>query len=179
MYKHSHIKRDDGDHINIWVDRRFADKVEDDGEDEQDLSKRQGIRLADNVDFQGNDHPDWCTDHTRDDKTGPNAPYTGGLNAMFRWADTNKGFFHITDGGPWQNLVIAGSNTGANTLYRVQAVDPSDTFHVGLKDIRNDVDWTRNKRRKFGSSWRASSTGRESCSYHRIRYQVIRTKYDV
>lgn len=179
MYKHSHIKRDDGDHINIWVDRRFAEEVDDDREDEQDLAKRQGVRFADDANFNNVLGSDRCDSHTRDDKTGPNAPYTGGLNAMFRWADTNKGAFYINDNGPWHNLVVAGSNSGANTLYRVQAVTPTTVYYVGTKDIRNDVDWTNNRRRKFGSSWRASSTGRETCSLKRIRYQVIRTKYDV
>lgn len=176
MYKHSHIKRDDGDHINIWVDRRFIEREE----DEPDLAKRIKLRLGKGANFLTTAASDRCGSHSRDDKTGPNAPYTGGVKAIFNWANNHSGgLFIVGSGGEWNNLVVAGSNSGANALYRVNTVNSNNNCQVGTKDIRNDADWTKNRERKFGSSYRASSTGRETCTGTRTRYQVIRTKYDV
>lgn len=177
MYKHAHIKREDGDHINIWVHRSF---VEDDEEEEQGLAKRQQkVRLGYNVNFDAGRDSDRCNDHSRDVKTNQGSPFTGGVGAMFQWAHERNGAFFVGPGGAWQPLVVAGSNSGANAVHRVQAVSGGDSFYVGTKDVRNDADWTRNHAIQFNGRWRASSTGRETCSGNRVRYQVVQTDESV
>lgn len=94
---------------------------------------------------------------------------------MFNWANAHNGAFHVPPGGQWQPLVVAGSNSGANAVHRVQAVDDHHSFFVGTKDVRNDADWTRKQAIEFNGRKRASSTGRETCSGKRIRYQVVMT----
>lgn len=103
------------------------------------------------------------------------------MEAIFKWADGYSGRFKVAGGGKWHDLVLAGSNSGANAKYRVNTVTlgAGSSIEVGTKDVRNDADWTRKRARKYGSSWRASSTGRETRNGHRIRYNVIKTGYTV
>lgn len=175
MYKHSEIKRADGDDIHVWVSRSF---VEDDEEEEQDLAKRQQqkVRLGHGADYTPGGDDDNCKDHTRDKKSNAGSPFKGGVDAMFNWANARSGRFRVDKGKDWQPLVVAGSNLGANAVHRVQSVG-GGLFYVGTKDVRNDADWTRNHCETFDGRTRCSSTGRESCSprANRIRYQVVQT----
>lgn len=179
MYKHSHIKREDGDHINIWVNRRFVDSIENPQDTERDLDKRQSLRLAENVIFRPGTSPQWCDSPERYDTTGSDSPFTGGLNAMLQWADTNSGSFYVRTGYEWWNMVVAGSNSGANALYRVHRIDyMGQEFYLGTDDFRKDVSWTGDRQRQYGSSWRASSTGQGTCTFGKLRYELTRTQYD-
>jgi hypothetical protein len=184
VYKHSLIRREDGDHIIIWVDNRFVTEGELDAvhgaeKNEENLVERQSTRIGKEAEFEKWWISDWCRDHKRQDHTGPNGPYSGGVQAMYRWARAHGGGFFNVVGQDWQNLVIAGSNSGANALYRARSVR-STTGRLGTMDLRNDADWTQNRARKFGSSWRASSKGGETCDINvRLNYEIIRTKYKV
>lgn len=182
------IKRDDGDHITIWIDNGFVE-VNDDEADE-DLAKRQNVRIAPGAQYKNSLARDWCADHIRNDHTGPNGPFSGGVQAIYRWAGGRDGYFSFGDEsysdqpGTWRDFIIAGSNSGANAVYKARLTGkPHPNWHergVGTFDIRDDADWTQHKARKFGSSYRASSRGEERCGMpgegrRRVLYEILRT----
>lgn len=174
MYKHARIKRDDGDDLTIWVNRRFVPT----DEESQDLTKRQGARMGSGGNYRGGDR-DQCNNHARNHHRTASSPYSGGVQAIERWAGAREGYFTITAQlEKWDNLVVGGSNSGANALYRAQRAD-GNNIRIGTEDIRDDADWTADGAVKFGSSWRAQGYGRESCPGGRLKYEIIRTKYNV
>ena len=80
-------------------------------------------------------------------------------------------------GKSWENLVIAGSNKGANAVYKARRVSGLGGARIGTQDVRNDADWTQNRAREFsGRGWRASSKGGETCVLNsRINYEIVKT----
>jgi hypothetical protein len=171
MYKHSMFKRDDGDHIVVWVARDFVEN-EDEVNNVQGIDKRQTARPAGG--FRTDSVSDYCRDHKRQDHTGPNGPFSGGVKAMYGWARGHRGGSWPV-GSSWKTLVLAGSNSGANAIYRARTVRGGSTF-IGTQDVRNDADWTQKKERKFNGRWRASSKGGETCVLNdRLNYEIIRT----
>ncbi|KAL9950164.1 hypothetical protein D7B24_008663 [Verticillium nonalfalfae] len=190
MYRHSLMKRDDGDHVTIWVARDYiahdddendsTEAVNDDEDvDEEGLTKRQSVRVGKEVFFhRGSLGGKTCMKHKRQNHTGPNGPTSGGVQAIYRWGDREAGSFMLHS--RWQNLVIAGSNKGANALYRARRASGFPELHIGSRDIRNDADWTQKRARSFNGVWRASSKGGETCQLlMRANYELIRTKYNV
>ncbi|RBR23175.1 uncharacterized protein FIESC28_04030 [Fusarium coffeatum] len=172
MYKHSMFKRGDGDHIVIWVARSFLEHQ--DGT----LMKRQQARPGKNGNYRDNRISDHCDRHSRQNHAGPNGPYSGGVQAMYRWADSHRGIFSVTTS--WENLMIAGSNTGANAVYKAKTKDGRGGTNIGTMDVRNDADWTQYRAIEFSGRWRASSKGEESCQGgKRISYEIVRSDYRV
>lgn len=166
------FKRDDGDHIVIWVARSFLEHQ--DGS----LMKRQQARPGKDTYYTKYPVSDYCGNHRRQNHAGPNGPYSGGVQAMYRWANSNRGYFSI--GGSWDTLMIAGSNTGANAVYKAKTKNGSGGTTVGTMDVRNDADWTQNRAAEFsGRGWRASSKGGEDCNSKRILYEIVRSDYRV
>lgn len=183
------IKRDSGDDITIWVNRAFVE-----GDQEEDLVKRQRARPVQSGTWRPSMARDWCRDHHRVNHAGPNGPYSGGVQAMFRWADQNSGYFDFGDAaysqnrGGWREFVIAGSNSGANAVYkaRLQAKSPPNWNRraVGTEDVRNDADWTQHRARSFSGSWRASSKGKQLCGWpgegsRWVDYEIVRVNRNV
>lgn len=172
VYKHSMFKRADGDHVIIWVARSFIDHQEEQGS----LDKRQGARPGRESGFNSDAlFSDLCHDHRRQNHAGPNGPYSGGVQAMYRWARAHRGGAWPVRSN-WENLVIAGSNNGANAVYKARVVRGGSSS-IGTQDVRNDADWTQNRAREFsGRGWRASSKGGETCALgQRINYEIVRT----
>ena len=167
------FKRDDGDHIVIWVARSFSEHQ--DGT----LMKRQQARPGKNTYYRETGIADLCSGHRRQNHAGPNGPYSGGVQAMYRWANSHKGSFSVS--GSWENLMIAGSNTGANAVYKAKTKDGRGSTIVGTMDVRNDADWTQYRAIEFSGRWRASSKGGEDCqgSGIRILYEIVRSDYRV
>ena len=165
------FKRDDGDHIVVWVARSFTET-----EDEPGLTKRQGARPGRESSFRDDFVSDYCRSHKRQNHAGPNGPYSGGVQAMYRWARGHSGGSWPL-GKSWENLVIAGSNKGANAVYKARVVSGSSGTSIGTMDVRNDADWTQNRAREFsGRGWRASSKGGETCLLNsRINYEIVKT----
>ncbi|RGP81365.1 hypothetical protein FLONG3_509 [Fusarium longipes] len=167
MYKHSMFKRDDGDHIIIWVARSFEEH------EDETLTKRQGARPGRESNYRTSPNSDYCNSHKRQNHAGPNGPYSGGVQAMYRWANSNRGVWPVMS--DWENLMIAGSNSGANAVYRARTLSSIGTG-IGTMDVRNDADWTQYRAREFsGRGWRASSKGGESCNRVRINYEIVKT----
>ncbi|KAH7024378.1 uncharacterized protein B0I36DRAFT_250525 [Microdochium trichocladiopsis] len=182
MYKHSLLKRGDGDHVTVWVDRRYVEHedLHEARDTEAALEERDiNLRVGKDAAFSGSIISDYCYDHKRQDHTGPNGPTTGGVKAIYQWARAHGGGkFNVKSTTNWENLVVAGSNGGTNALYRARAL--SGGTDIGTQDVRNDADWTLSKQRSFSGSWRASSKGGESCYLgRRINYELIRTQYNV
>ena len=166
------FKRDDGDHIVIWVARTFLEHQ--DGT----LMKRQQARPGKNGHYEDTHASDHCHSHKRKNHAGPNGPYSGGVQAMYRWANSHSGTFIVL--GNWENLMIAGSNTGANAVYRAKTMSGSGGTGIGTMDVRNDADWTQYRAIEFSGRWRASSKGEESCKGStRILYEIVRSDYRV
>ncbi|CEI70332.1 hypothetical protein FVEN_g1152 [Fusarium venenatum] len=172
MFKHSMFKRDDGDHIVVWVARDFVEHQD------KGVSKRQTARPGDKSGFYRDFISDYCRDHKRQNHAGPNGPYSGGVQAMYDWARGHAGGSWPLD-ITWKNLVLAGSNKGANAIYRAKTVSGPRETSIGTQDVRNDADWTRNRAQQFsGRGWRASSKGGETCLLNsRINYEIIKTDY--
>jgi hypothetical protein len=85
-------------------------------------------------------------------------------------------------GRDWRSLIFAGSNSGANAVYRAKMTKSLGTHIIGsgAGDVRNDADWTRNRAQKFGNSWRASSKVGETCGWpggpsRRFNYELVRS----
>ena len=172
------FKRDDGDHVTIWVANDFVEE-RDEAEDEHDLTKRQKAKSVGGYRSGGSN--DYCWAHKRQDHTGPNGPTSGGVQAMYKWANTHSGSWEVRSAG-WKNLVIAGSDGGTNARYRAFLnLGVLPYTRIGTKDVRNDADWTQNRARKFGSQWRASSKGGETCQWieYRVWYEIVKTDINV
>lgn len=167
VYKHAHIKRDDGDDIHIWVDRGFIEH------DEEELAKRQEARPVTSI---SDGISDYCRDHARNDATGPDSPFSGGTNALYRWARSHHGgSFSVSAAGGWKDLIVAGTNSGANAVYRASIARGGGT-DIGTQDIRNDADWTRGRARNYNGRWRAQSYGRETCFIaSRLKFEITNT----
>ncbi|KAH7304022.1 hypothetical protein B0I35DRAFT_484700 [Stachybotrys elegans] len=182
MYKHSIIKRDDGDHITIWVDNGFEENV---GPKEGSLDKRQKAGLYRAAHFHDTPN-DECREHRRFDWTSKNAPTTGGIIALRQWAWDHYGAFgwgEAYGGSAWRNVLVAGSNAGTNACYRAR-VDRwerhSVNVRIGTADVAADADFTMSLARNYDGKWRASSYGYETCGGPGqggtdMKYEVRRT----
>ncbi|KAF4998052.1 hypothetical protein FDECE_11904 [Fusarium decemcellulare] len=181
MYKHAVIKRDDGDHFTVWVDKGFS-PIES-PEEAPGKVKRQSARLASGARFTSNpSHRDYCKEHDRHDITSASSPTTGGVEAIYRWARDHDGYFHYGSDTTlgWRDLVVGGSNGGSNARYRARFIDANgSTFRIGSYDVRNDADWTRHRAKQFSGKWRAASYGWETCLYGgngrgaRANYEIV------
>lgn len=189
MYKHSVIKRDDGDHITIWVDSGFTTKTEEEKENDG-LAKRQRARILDDTIFRNSGGIDWCREHSRTDTASSNGPTSGGVQAMYRWARDHDGYFSFGQSSleerqsNWKNFIIAGSNGGTNALYRarLRRQAPPNWYEkaVGSEDVGNDADFTQHRQRLVNGKWYASSRGNELCGWpgegsRRVDYEIIKS----
>ena len=168
VYKHSVIKRDDGDDVIVWVDNHFVDT--EGPEEDPSLDKRQiKVQLKGGLYWVQGGSSDRCRDPDRKDATGPRGATTGGIDAMCRWAETHSGYFRYGNnfgGWGWRTIMIAGSNGGANARYRAQFItgqDSNQAMHIGTRDLYDDADWTRDRKQNYDGKWRAASYGWESC----------------
>lgn len=150
MYRHSIIKRDDGDHVTIWV---ANDYIEGEAVPESaKAEKRQSLRVG----SQGSWYPNssdrsFCKWETYVGDTGPNAPFTGGANAIVNWANGRNGywtFIHPEGPKPHRNLVVAGSDRGFNMRFTVQqraSVKRGDIAFIGVGDVGHVTRTARNR----------------------------------
>ncbi|KAF4345165.1 hypothetical protein FBEOM_871 [Fusarium beomiforme] len=166
MFKHSVFKRNDGDHITIWVDRGYVEEDED-SEAGFKHAKRQSTRLVGGSRYHGSDQYDTCYSHDRKDATVSISPFTGGIVSIRDWAAGRKGYFPFGGTHPvgWRSLLVAGSNSGANALYRARVQEGSISVHTGIgtEDVRDDAAWTNERRKLFNGRYRAASYGWETC----------------
>lgn len=180
MYRHSIQKRHDGDHVTIWIDRSFIEGDVVEGP-EDNLSKRQKTRIPQpNTFYRGTS--DRCIDHKRQDHTGPNeSPMSGGVQAIYRWGRDTEGSFDLPNKS-WRTMIIGGSNSGANALYKARRKDGPNSY-LGSHDVRNDADWTQKRAKKYSGVWRARSKGGQNCirglGVTRVLYEFEKTSIKV
>ncbi|KAH8172798.1 hypothetical protein LIA77_07053 [Sarocladium implicatum] len=177
MYKHSVIKRSDGDHVTIWAHNTYEDL---EGPAENPKSKRQTAKLHGGAAAaHWRNRPDFvnCRSHQRWDITSGTSPFTGGIEAIRDWTWDNVGFFLMGvnpetrevygpgGGWGWRTVLVGGSNSGRNARYRMAVWDANIQYFgiVHNPDIRHDCDWTLDRRRSFNGRWRAAAHGRQRC----------------
>lgn len=187
VYKHSIIKRDDGDHITIWVAKSFNERdeeaeedvkeeVEDDDDSDAALEKRQRVNIWNTDRYTSSSGTDaYCQSSTYIDDTGPNAPFTGGANAIINWGNSCNGGFWRLNGlsqGQNLNLVVAGSNSGYNmrfTLGMRHTLNAVTTARIGCRDVGII---TRSARVGFqqniNGGWRVRARGGVVCRFQTI-----------
>ncbi|KAF5989190.1 hypothetical protein FCOIX_48 [Fusarium coicis] len=143
MHKHSVLKRHDGDHVTIWVHSGLEDT------EGSKIEKRQRARNDAGGRFQtGGRYSDFCYSHDRKKpKLDKHSPTSGGVEAMRSWARNTKGYWQLSAADrTWKDLVVAGSNGGANAKYRIKIIEV-DTALIGMgtDDVAADADFTRNE----------------------------------
>ncbi|OBT90314.1 hypothetical protein VE02_03316 [Pseudogymnoascus sp. 03VT05] len=161
MYKHSVLKRDDGDHITIWVDNSYA-SIEGPLEEAVNVSKRQSARLAGNSNYYYTGESN-CRKHDMRFLTGKQSPFSGGALALARWGENHKGRWVFTNNNTWKTLAIGGSNAGHNAQYRadnLEKVYGADTS-VGTYDMGYNARHTYDEYRREMEKgvWRAAGYG--------------------
>lgn len=179
MYKHTVYKRGNGDDYTLWVHNSFNDTAEGDEESPEaestsQLAARQNVRVINNSqqNHRNIDGGNRCRRQNIHGTTHPNAAFTGGANAIIRWADSQNGRFYADANccrDPKRvNLIVAGTNSGANIRFGI-GVHPSNAAGYTIVGSRDVGDVTRTSRdsyqRKYGNRWRVQSHGAFRCDH--------------
>lgn len=171
MFKHSLVRRTDGDDITVWVHNSYEEEAEEEEEEAPAVKARQLPLSADML--NSNIHPDMCSGSTFEDRTGNNSPFTGGVSTMRNWALSRRGGFGVLGRDRYQfyqwytTLVTAGSNSGANAHFNV--IPRHDHLYrpmrVGTYDI-GDIsrDSLTRFQRQTSNGWRMEARGRMPCA---------------
>lgn len=169
MYAHSVFKRDDGDHVTIWIDNSFI--PEDSEVDERDIDaavKLAGVEKRQARPLRGlitGGCSDCCGDSTFNSRTDGNGPFTGGVERLINWGNSNRGSFQIRqlEDENFKGLIVAGTNSGANLRFRARRWRDIPAW-IGTTDI---TDLTRDSRHKFqrniNGRWRFGANGYMFC----------------
>lgn len=163
------IKRDDGDHITIWVDNSFIEH--DDEEDSEtddssvDLTKRQSYRIGTNQ-WNSNRRNKECFNTKYVGDTGPHAPFTGGANAIINWGNSNcKGSWFLIQ--QRNNLIVAGSNSGFNLRFTAEltsSLGHGVVGYIGCRDVGSITHTARDRYQQNHGGWRVRARGQTQCN---------------
>lgn len=177
------VKRNNGDHVTIWVHNSFeeggpeeemsasldssADELSDKEAPDTSLVKRQKTAVKGSWSGPLRGHECWWDKTTYHDDTGPTAPYTGGLNAVVSWGRNRKGGWWVkstTD----RDLIVAGSNSGANMRFHARSehnLASNVAAHIGAQDVGTIVERARNRyQRNVGGGMRVRANGWAYCA---------------
>lgn len=166
------VKRDDGDHVTIWVDNSYVEPGDDelDADDSNtdvsdvELARRQSLRIL-SVFSSGAATKEWCHGDSYVQDTGANAPFTGGANAIISWSNSCSGGWRAGI-AEVRDLIVAGSNKGSNMHFRIEArwtIDGTVWSSIGCRDVGR---FTRNARDLFQKNiggWRVRARGEAYC----------------
>jgi hypothetical protein len=172
VYKHSVVKRQDEEDITVWVHKSFEEydiaveqSLEQSLEQPSELDKRdQRLNIPGGIGWWEHGLAIMCHSPERFDVTGPKGAFTGGIIHMRDWCyNLGRGNFPL--GGPnygsgWRTLMIAGSNSGANVMYRAQlrpGGNNNKVVFIGVLDMWDDLRWTYGKRKVYSVKERAAS----------------------
>jgi len=193
VWKHSVMKRADGNDYTLWVSNHFTERDDSVGDfdgDEDDVTKidasdeegqypnelmKRQQRVKTYLDGVRSGSSGQCGHSTFGGDTGPNAPFTGGIVHMSSWARNAGGYFLVprvfsyASPNPYRPLVVAGSNNGFNAVFEVRLHydDKVLDTRVGTADI---ADIARDVDRKFKKNiggWRARGKGGMRCGHWR------------
>lgn len=176
MFKHSVVKRADGDDITVWVHNSFNATIEDDTEINaraSDLEARQlsarpihGVYAIPTFLTWGRS----CNNGDSSSHTSSGSPTTGGTQEMVRWADRTRGRFELGTGSGSINrnfdLVVAGSNGGTNAVFLVRKhpLDEHKAAWISTKDISYQASEALNRyQRQIDGKWRMGASGGMRC----------------
>lgn len=166
------IKRDDGDHVTIWLHNSYVEHGHEESEADTDgssveLTKRQSYRITSTGSWDGNRRNREClldrTTYTGD--TGPNAPYTGGANAIIGWSNNCSGGWRVSTTSR-RDLIVAGSNSGFNMRFTVagtRSIDLSVTANIGCRDVGIITRNARDRFQRQRNGWRVRARGQAQC----------------
>ena len=172
VFRHSLIRRADGDDVTIWVHNSYQEHKE---EAAPAVEARAYVWGDGGHGFDPKIFYDQCAGSDYSGLTSKVSAFTGGVWEMYRWANTRRAGFEVPayccPGDGWttfENLVIAGSNAGANARFGVKHYFADDRRYpllVGTEDIR---DVTRETLARFQANydgkWRVASSGRMACT---------------
>ena len=178
MYKHTVYKRADGDDYTVWVYNGYnetesePEAIESPEAENQLDARQERVRVINNnqQNYRNENGGRKCSHQYVEGTTHPNAAFTGGANAIVRWADSQNGRFYMNAGccrDPKRvNLIIGGSNSGANLRFGV-GVHPGNAqgyVWVGSQDVGIITRGARdNYQRNYGNGWRVQAHGGMRC----------------
>ncbi len=177
VFKHAVLRQPDGDDIIIWASNSLQDAEDDEDGEQEDattrpVEKRQQQYVDQSwVNFRSGG-PDQCGHSSMSGRTGSLSPFTGGILAMARWghAYNQHARFSLGDDG-WRNIVVAGSNSGANARFSCRRVRDAAAigfgqthWSVGSRDIADLARDTEARYKQQINGWRASANGRMPCN---------------
>ena len=167
------LKRSSGDDSTIWVHNSWQDEKR---EEAPHQSEKRALHIWEGAYNRGGGAY-MCWDFVDAyDRTTANSPFTGGAHNILAWASNNRGFFDLNSGCcPYlSDLIISGSNSGANAAYSVQPWYQR-RFLLGSGDIADGVRVMRDRYQKKDSrgSWRVAGGGMLECDLHGHQSRVL------
>lgn len=160
------IKRDDGDHVTIWVANSYTEHEEEDADNSGvQLTKRQGYRIGQNQ-WNSNRRNSECFSTSYIGDTGPHAPFTGGAIAIANWGNSNcKGSWFLIRSR--NDLIVAGSNSGFNMRFTAELT--SELGHgvvgyIGCRDVGTITRTARDRYEQNHGGWRVRARGSTLCN---------------
>lgn len=144
------MKRSSGEDITIWVHNSWQDHKEDEETPAKD--DKRAHHIWEGGYRRGQASYMCATFVDAYDRTTANSPFTGGAHNILTWASQNRGAFDLNSGccPHLSDLIISGSNSGANAAYSVQPWHQR-RFFLGTVDIANGVRVMRDRYQKKDS----------------------------
>lgn len=164
MFRHSVVKRADGNDITYWVHNSFVDAPEETSEETSpNLERRQGGQFLVGIPSQA----DTCSNTSFENRTNRSSPSAGAAWRIVNWCRGNKGFWRAFRSESYM-LVGARSASGANAQFRARrrTSAPSDA-RVGSKNVADITEASINRfaSRPGGASQmkRVAARGQTTC----------------
>lgn len=170
VFRHTIVKRADEngepEEWTIWVHNSFQEHEEDSETTDAAVRPRQLRAKPLSPWFNGD--PYMCGYYTYYDETSTGSPTTGGTQEMVRWCDARRGHFDLNAAYELNNptrqlLIVAGSNGGANALFRTEK-NSNNGVEIGTWDIRDLVrESSRRFQRQINGQWFIGARGGVNC----------------
>ncbi|KAL2204870.1 hypothetical protein CC79DRAFT_1370687 [Sarocladium strictum] len=170
MYRHSMIKRDDGEHVTVWVHNSYDEEDDTDVADDLEvhLAKRQSVRPNSSFDNRAGRNSCQMNNAAYTGDTGPGAPFTGGAAAIVNWSSGCRGRWFISGSAVNQDLLVAGSNSGGNMRFTIRVdenINAATWREFGCGDVGNLVRTSRERfQRVYNGRERVRARGTVPCN---------------
>lgn len=167
VYRHSLVKRSDGDDVTIWVHNSYS---EDHEADEPESLIERAVKLTGNAKFKEGgwwaQNRDACGKSSFTGLTSSSQAFTGGVNQIRDWGRSKRGGFHLIPTSMSKtkhtHLLVAGSNSGANARFMVKP-EMTTEIMVGTKDIGDLAYNTLYYRKTYNGKQRVAAKGDMKC----------------
>lgn len=160
MFKHSLIRRADGDDITIWVDNSFEETP---SAAPANSCIRRHLWASG---FDSKRQRDSCGSFVWKDDTTKDSPTTGSVHEIASWlSGTNGGFFIRSNQPDWQRFITAGNKQGTNAHFSMKLTEQYRQGYVGTNDILYlAAESLRKYQRQFSGKWRVGAWGDVRCN---------------